>query len=137
MVWIMTTRQPLRIWIPVFTCLALSLAGCASRAVAPVQAVQTADVNIKATRGVIVAARPAVLNGPQGSIVDGVSGVLGALHESVTLPSSVNATEYVIQRSDGTPAAMVILVATPAGNFTIGEQVEIIDGAEPALVPAN
>jgi len=122
--------------MPVFTCLALSIAGCSPRVVAPAQPAQTADVNIKASRGVIVAARPAVLSGPEGSIEDGVNGVLAALHETVALPSSVNATEFVIQRSDDTTAALV-MPATAPNNFSIGEQVEIIDGAEPEMVPAN
>jgi hypothetical protein len=137
MVEIMTTRQRLRTWIPAFMCLALSLAACAPRAVAPVQSVQSVNVNIKASRGVIVAARPLELGGPEGSIGDSVNGVLAALHQPVTLPSSVNATEFVMQRSDDTTAAMVIPVSAPAANFSIGERVEIIDGAEPNLVPAN
>jgi hypothetical protein len=133
----MTTRRTIQIWASAFACLTLCLTGCSPRPVTAVQPVQSANPDIKATRGVIVAARPAVLRSAQGSTENSVVGVLAALHQSLTLPSSVNATEFIIQRSDATTAAMVIPVQTPVDNFSVGQRVEIIDGAEPDLVPEN
>jgi len=139
----MTIRQPRGICKLAFTGLGLLLAACASRGpVAPVTApVQTSLVSDTASRGVIAAIRPV---GQGGDQVAGVSGVLAALQQPTPVPSSLNATEFVIQRSDGTAAAMVVSGANagaggmpPAASFSVGERVEIIDGAEPELMPAN
>ncbi len=139
----MTIRQPRGICKLAFTGLGLLLAACASRGpVAPVTApVQTSLVSDTASRGVIAAIRPV---GQGGDQVAGVSGVLAALQQPTKLPTALNATEFVIQRSDGTAAAMVVSGANagaggmpPAASFSVGERVEIIDGAEPELMPAN
>ncbi len=142
----MTIRQPRGICKPIFTGLTLLLAACSSRgAIAPVAGpVQTSMVSGTVSNGVIAAIRPVGQDGDQASVAAGVSGVLAALHEPSTLPASLNATEFVIQRADGTAAAMVVSGANagaggmpPAASFSVGERVEIIDGAEPELMPAN
>ncbi len=142
----MTIRQPRGICKLAFTGLGLLLAACASRGpVAPVTApVQTSLVSDTASRGVIAAIRPVGQGGDQASVAAGVSGVLAALQQPTPVPSSLNATEFVIQRGDGTAAAMVVSGANagaggmpPAASFSVGERVEIIDGAEPELMPAN
>ena len=141
----MTIRQPLGICKPAFTALSLLLAACSSRVVAPVAApVQTSLVSGTVSNGVIAAIRPVGLDGDQAAVAAGVSAVLAALHQPTALPTALNATEFVIQRSDGTAAAMVVSGANagaggmpPAASFSVGERVEIIDGAEPELMPAN
>jgi hypothetical protein len=142
----MTIRQPLGICKLAFTGLGLVLAACSSRgAIAPVSApVQTSLVSGTESIGVIAAIRPVGLGGDQASIAAGVSGVLSALQQPTALPGALNATEFVIQRRDGTAAAMVVSGANagsggmpPAASFSVGERVEIIDGAEPELMPAN
>jgi hypothetical protein len=129
----MTIRQ----LFGLFLCLTLPLAGCASRApVASLPPVQSSVDSSKAILGVIAAIRPVQLAGPQGSIQFGVNGVLSALQQN---PSSgaASATEFVIQRNDATTAAIVMPASALTGNFTIGERVEIIDGAEPVLIAGN
>lgn len=142
----MTIRRVPRICQAALSALVLLLAACASRvAIAPVSApVQTSLVSDTASSGVIAAIRPVGLDGDQASVAAGVSGVLAALHQPTALPSALNATEFVVQRSDGTAAAMVVSGANagaggmpPAASFSVGERVEIIDGAEPELMPAN
>jgi hypothetical protein len=142
----MTIRQPRGICKPAFLGLGLLLAACASRgAVAPVAApVQTSLVSGTVSNGVIAAIRPVGRDGDEASVAAGVSGVLAALQQPTTLPGALNATEFVMKRGDGTAAAMVVSGANagsggmpPAASFSVGERVQIIDGAEPELMPAN
>ncbi len=142
----MTIRQPLGICKLAVTGFGLLLAACSSRvAIAPVAApVQTSLVSGTESIGVIAAIRPVGQDGDKTSVAAGVSGVLSALQQPTALPVALDATEFVIQRSDGTAAAMVVSGANagsggmpPAASFSVGERVEIIDGAEPELMPAN
>jgi hypothetical protein len=126
----MMTCPPFRRSTPIFAAVLLLLAACASRvaAVAPEQTVPV--VSGKMTRGVITAIRP-VSNTAQ--IQTGLNGVLAALNEAQSVPATANATEYVVQRSDDISVSIV----TSGGNFSMGDQVEIIDGSPPELLHAN
>lgn len=126
----MMTSMRFRKLNPVLIGLLLSLASCASRvaAVAPEQTVPV--VSGKMTRGVITATRPVT---DTAAVQTGLNGVLAALHETPPQPAPATATEYVVQRSDDISVSIV----TSAGNFSMGDRVEIIDGSPPELLPAN
>jgi hypothetical protein len=126
----MMTATPFRRSTPIFAGLLLLLASCASRvaAVAPEQTVPV--VSGKMTRGVITAIRPVT---DTGQIQTGLNGVLAALNETPSAPAAANATEYVVQRNDDISVSIV----TSGGSFSMGDQVEIIDGSPPELLHAN
>ncbi len=124
-------------------CATLLLASCAARpAVRSVAAVpeQIAAPKGIIVSGVVVAMRPVT---PQGPLQASSAAVLSALQ--VAAPAQVpNATEFVIQRSDGNFASIVVRspAANPgaslsAANFSIGDQVELITGAQTELIHSN
>lgn len=132
----MMIRLPIGVWSPAFTCLAWLLAACsAPTVVTPAPVVQASALNLKATRGVIAAVRPVPLGSGQASIEVGVNGVLAGLHQPLMPPNAASAMEYVVQRSDDTGVSLVVPASD--GSFSVGERVEVIDGAVPPMIPGN
>ena len=119
--------------------LGLLLVSCAAR---PAQQISTLPEQMAAPKGVIipgvvVAIRPITAQDPLSA---GATEVLAALQ--IPPPATApNATEFVIQRSDGNVASIVVRspasspgAAMSAANFAVGDQVELITGQQTELI---
>lgn len=124
-------------------CLTMAvLASCAAPAAAPVPPVQTgATGSIKL--GTIVAIRAIDPADGQNGIQPGLNDVMAGLQEPAP-KLSFKAKEFVVQLRNGNPVSMVTrdpgattAGTMPADDFSVGDQVEIVEGAETELVHAN
>ena len=123
--------------------LTLLLAACAAPAARQISATSPEQVTApKGTiiPGVVVAIRPVTAQTP---LSPGSLDVLSALQ--ISPPAAApNATEFVIQRSDGNVASIVMRspasspgAAMSAANFAVGDQVELITGEQTELIHRN
>lgn len=87
--------------------------------------------------GILVAIRPVT---PQSSLPASAANVLTALQLAAPAEAP-NATEFVIRRDDGNVTAIVLPspAASPgaslaASDFSVGDQVELITGAQTILI---
>jgi hypothetical protein len=129
-------RQALMLWA--LTPLLVSCAAPAVRPSAPVA--QTATPQGTIISGVLVAIRPVSAN---TTLSSGSADVLAALRLAAPAQAP-NATEFVIQRSDGDVTTVVLPApasnpgaSMSASNFSVGDQVELLTGEQTELIHRN
>jgi hypothetical protein len=129
----------------VFGCILATIASCAPPAAIPAKPVRSSAIGGTVTSGVVVAARPVGPEAGGNGIQPGLNDVMAALQERAQ-SGPFDATEFVIQRNDGSTTTIVTRVqdisaipaeANPAAGFSAGDHVGIVRSSQTELVRQN